>query len=66
MQKGVPRPKVCEEGTGSEGMVLCVRWAVLQEGLEIGSRGSEGVTSPLSPRPPAPPQLLQTKSLLGP
>ena len=52
----MPRVKlVCEEGTGSEGMVLCVRWAVVQEGLEIGSHGSKGVTSPLSPRPSAPP-----------
>ena len=44
-----------KEGTGSEGILLCVCLFVLGEGLEIGSHGSKGVTSPLSPRPSAAP-----------
>lgn len=56
---------VWKETTSSKGMILCVRLYVLQEGLEIGSNGSKGVTSPLSPRPSPPPPAVGNKELAG-
>lgn len=61
----MPRVKlVCEEGTGSEGMVLCVRWAVVGGLGDWQPREQGSDLSPLS-KAVCPPTAGANKELAG-